>query len=48
MIKKDYYTLKESELKRKIAIAESQGNIKESEKLLKKFLKLTKEYEHDK
>ena len=48
LIKKDYYTLKEAELKRKIAIAETQGNVKESEKLLKRFLKLTKEYEHDK
>ena len=43
LIKKDYHILKESELKRKIAIAETQGNVKESERLLNEFLKLTQQ-----
>jgi len=47
LIKKDYYHTKELKLKRKIAVAETQGNIKESEKLLKKFLKLTDEMKNE-
>lgn len=43
LIKKDYYISKEKDLKQKIAIAEAQGDIKKSEKLLDEFLKLTKE-----
>jgi DNA primase len=43
LIIKDYYDTKEKELKKEIAIAETRGNIKESEKLLKKFLKLSEE-----
>jgi DNA primase len=43
LIKKDYYESKELELKKQIAIAETRGKIKESEKLLKEFLKLKEE-----
>jgi DNA primase len=43
LIKKDYYESKEKELKKRIGIAETRHNIKESEKLLKEFLKLTEE-----
>ena len=47
LIKKDYYIAKEIELKRKIAVEETQGNIKESEKLLQEFLKLTDEIKNE-
>ncbi|MCD4811066.1 DNA primase [bacterium] len=47
LIRKDYYTTKGKELKRKIAIAETQGDIKKSEKLLKQFLNLSKEMNND-
>ena len=43
LIINDYYNSKERELNKQIAIAETRNNNKESEKLLKEFLKLTEE-----
>jgi DNA primase len=43
LIKIDYYDSEEKNLKKKIAIAETRNNVKESEKLLQQFLKLTEE-----
>ena len=47
LIKRDYYDNKEKELEKEIAIAETRHDTKESEKLLKKFLKLTQEKQHE-
>jgi DNA primase len=47
LIRKDYYDSKEKELKKQIAIAETRGNFKESEKLLQKFLKLSEKRKND-
>jgi DNA primase len=47
LIKKDYYENKEKELKKQIAIAETRNDTKESEKLLKEFLKLTQEHKDE-
>jgi DNA primase len=43
LIKIDYYESQEKDLKKRIAIAETRNNVKESEKLLQEFLKLTEE-----
>ena len=47
LIKKDYYENKEKELEKEIAIAETRQKNKESEKLLKEFLKLTQERKNE-
>jgi DNA primase len=46
LIINDYYNLKERELNKQIAIAETRNDGKEGEKLLKEFLKLTEERQH--
>jgi DNA primase len=48
LIKKDYYISREADLKKQIAVAEAQGNIAMSEKLLKEFLNLTKDSKDEK
>jgi DNA primase len=47
LIKEDYFDAKELELKKQIAIAETRGKVKESEKLLKQFLKLKEERKNE-
>jgi len=47
LIKKDYFNEKELELKKQIAIAETRNNSKESDKLLKQFLKLKEERKNE-
>jgi hypothetical protein len=47
LIKKDYFEQKEKELKKQISIAETRNDIKESEKLLKKFHKLIEERKNE-
>lgn len=47
LIKKDYFDEKELELKKQIAIAETRNNSKESDKLLKQFLKLKEERKNE-
>ncbi|MDD3474771.1 MAG: DNA primase [Candidatus Dojkabacteria bacterium] len=47
LIKKDYYENKERELEKEIAIAETRHDNKESERLLKQFLKLTQEKKNE-
>jgi DNA primase len=47
LIKKDYYDTKELEIKKQIAIAETRSNFKESETLLKNFLKLKEERKNE-
>ncbi len=47
LIKKDYFDQKEKELKKQISIAETRNDIKESEKLLKKFHKLIEERKNE-
>ena len=47
LIKQNYYETKEKELEKEIAIAETRHDNRESERLLKEFLKLTQERKHE-